>query len=127
MILRALSGTLERPERTKYIRLDREQTADPIRGGHAMKLRLRPFAARVALFCVPMVFLTGCNGGKRGDSSSSAPVASAPSASATTPSTFVSVTQPKDDGTIPSGTGIEKSKPSAGKGNVQGKVMFNGK
>src|SRR5687768_14262487 len=30
-----------------------------------------------------------------------------------------------DDGTIPSGTGVEKEKPAAGKGNVQGKAMFN--
>ena len=30
-----------------------------------------------------------------------------------------------DDDTIPSGTGVEKEKPSAGKGNVQGKALFN--
>ena len=30
-----------------------------------------------------------------------------------------------EDGTIPSGTGTEKEKPAAGKGNVQGKAMFN--
>src|SRR5688572_30317187 len=29
------------------------------------------------------------------------------------------------DGTIPSGTGVEKEKPAAGKGHVQGKAMFN--
>jgi hypothetical protein len=29
------------------------------------------------------------------------------------------------DGTIPSGTGVEKEKPAAGKANVQGKAMFN--
>lgn len=32
---------------------------------------------------------------------------------------------PNEDGTIPSGTGVEKEKPAAGKGNVQGKAMFN--
>lgn len=31
------------------------------------------------------------------------------------------------DGTIPSGVGVEREKPSAGKGNVQGKAFFNGK
>src|ERR671914_647121 len=31
------------------------------------------------------------------------------------------------DGTIPSGTGVEKEKPAAGKGNVQGKAFFNEK
>lgn len=33
---------------------------------------------------------------------------------------------PNPDGTIPSGTGVEKEKPAAGKGNVQGKVLYNG-
>ncbi len=33
--------------------------------------------------------------------------------------------QPNEDGTIPSGTGVEKEKPAAGKANVQGKAMFN--
>ena len=31
------------------------------------------------------------------------------------------------DGTIPSGTGVEREKPAAGKGNVQGKAFFNEK
>lgn len=35
--------------------------------------------------------------------------------------------KPNDDGTIPSGTGTEKEKPAAGKGNVQGKVLYNEK
>ena len=32
-----------------------------------------------------------------------------------------------EDGTIPSGTGVEKEKPAPGKGNVQGKALFNEK
>lgn len=36
-----------------------------------------------------------------------------------------SAAEPDADGFIPSGTGTEKEKPSAGKGNVQGKAMFN--
>ena len=34
--------------------------------------------------------------------------------------------KPTEDGFIPSGTGTEKEKPSAGKGNVQGRALFNG-
>lgn len=33
--------------------------------------------------------------------------------------------EPDAEGFIPSGTGTEKEKPAAGKGNVQGKAMFN--
>jgi hypothetical protein len=36
-------------------------------------------------------------------------------------------TKPNADGTLPSGTGVEKEKPAAGKGNVQGKVFYNEK
>jgi len=32
-----------------------------------------------------------------------------------------------DDGLIASGTGVEKEKPAPGKGNVQGKALYNGK
>jgi hypothetical protein len=35
--------------------------------------------------------------------------------------------KPNDDGTIPSGTGVEKEKPAPGTGNVQGKVFYNEK
>lgn len=35
--------------------------------------------------------------------------------------------KPNEDGTIPSGTGVEKEKPADGKGNVQGKVFYNEK
>lgn len=35
--------------------------------------------------------------------------------------------KPNEDGTIPSVTGVEKEKPAAGKGNVQGKAFFNEK
>jgi hypothetical protein len=33
--------------------------------------------------------------------------------------------KPNADGTIPSGTGVEKEKPAPGKGNVQGKAFYN--
>ena len=35
--------------------------------------------------------------------------------------------EPNEDGTIPSGTGVEKEKPAPGKGNVQGKAFYNEK
>ncbi|MGB2752616.1 MAG: carboxypeptidase-like regulatory domain-containing protein [Pyrinomonadaceae bacterium] len=35
--------------------------------------------------------------------------------------------QPNKDGTIPSGTGVEKEKPAAGKANVQGKAFYDEK
>ena len=35
--------------------------------------------------------------------------------------------EPNEDGTIPSGTGVEKETPAPGKGNVQGKAFFNDK
>jgi hypothetical protein len=38
-----------------------------------------------------------------------------------------SAAKPDDQGIIRSGTGAEKAKPEAGKANVQGKVLFNGK
>jgi hypothetical protein len=38
-----------------------------------------------------------------------------------------SSSKPDADGVIHSGTGVEKEKPAAGKANVQGRVLFNGK
>jgi hypothetical protein len=35
--------------------------------------------------------------------------------------------KPNEDGTIPSGSGVEKEKPEAGKANVQGKAFYNDK
>jgi hypothetical protein len=51
-----------------------------------------------------------------------------PDSNSSTPSKPTAATvKPNADGTIPSGTGVEKEKPSAGKGNVQGKAFFNEK
>ena len=36
-------------------------------------------------------------------------------------------TQVSQDGFLSSGIGVEKQKPEPGKGNVQGKVLYNGK
>ena len=40
--------------------------------------------------------------------------------------TASSAVKPNADGSIPSGTGVEKEKPAPGKGNVQGRVLYNG-
>ena len=44
---------------------------------------------------------------------------------ATRTNSNTTTTTQNEDGTIPSGTGTEKEKPAAGKGNVQGKALFN--
>jgi hypothetical protein len=41
------------------------------------------------------------------------------------PTSKTQSTEPNADGTISSGVGVEKEKPEAGKGNVQGKVFYN--
>ncbi|HEX3558039.1 MAG TPA: carboxypeptidase-like regulatory domain-containing protein [Pyrinomonadaceae bacterium] len=46
-------------------------------------------------------------------------------ANAANPNTNASSAGSDADGVIPSGTGVEKEKPSAGKGNVQGRVLYN--
>jgi hypothetical protein len=65
--------------------------------------------------------LLGCKMTKETTSTPSANTNSA--AEKSSPST----TKVNDDGTIASGTGVEKEKPAPGKGNVQGKVLYNEK
>lgn len=48
-----------------------------------------------------------------------------PNGDTATAKTTASPVKPNEDGAIPSGTGVEKEKPTAGKGNVQGKVLYN--
>ena len=47
------------------------------------------------------------------------------SGNSNTPTSKTQPAEPNADGTISSGVGVEKEKPEAGKGNVQGKVFFN--
>ena len=54
------------------------------------------------------------------------PSSRANSNSNTTSATSSSPAKPNADGTLPSGTGEEKEKPAAGRGNVQGKALYNG-
>jgi hypothetical protein len=70
-----------------------------------------------------VLLLSGCGTTTRASSSAAPTTASATDGAAPkSPETRV-----ESDGTIPSGTGREKEKPAAGKGNVQGRVLFNEK
>jgi hypothetical protein len=64
-------------------------------------------------------FMLGCK--PAGEVNSKQAVNTNTTAAKTNPSPV----KPNSDGTIASGTGVEKEKPEAGKGNVQGKVFYN--
>jgi hypothetical protein len=74
---------------------------------------------------LPLVILAaavlGCNQLSERANTNSA--TNSTTATKATPSTV----EPNEDGTVPSGTGVEKEKPEAGKANVQGKAFFNDK
>lgn len=72
----------------------------------------------LASILLSVLFITGCKSSKVGNSSTTGN-ANSPTSKTTTP------VKPNADGTLPSGTGVEKEKPAAGKGNVQGKVFYN--
>src|SRR5687767_9676470 len=82
-----------------------------------MSLRSETVLALVSL----AVVLLGCKSGQNVVGNESANNTANTTARANTAATQ------SEDGTIPSGTGVEKEKPAAGKGNVQGKAMFNEK
>ena len=67
-----------------------------------------------------VIFISGCK--SSGDVGSNSPA----NKNGDSTQTSTSPAKPNSDGTIPSGTGVEKEKPAAGKGNVQGKVFYNG-
>lgn len=73
----------------------------------------------VACILLSVIFIPGC---KSSRDTNSAPSDNTNRAKATAPPA-----KPNEDSTIPSGTGVEKEKPAAGKGNVQGKVLYNDK
>ena len=84
-------------------------------------MALKVKAAAVALM-LSAILLSGCTSAREGSSNS--PVSTANTKTATTNTTAPA--KPNADGTIASGTGVEKEKPAAGTGNVQGKVFYNG-
>jgi hypothetical protein len=72
----------------------------------------------IAAILFATLFMSGCK--------PSSEVNSAQPTGGNTATKTASPAKPNSDGTIPSGTGVEKEKPAAGKGNVQGRVLYNG-
>ncbi len=77
----------------------------------------------VASLLFTSIFVVGCNSSR--DVNSNQPSQSANTNTDTTKTTTPPA-KPNADDTIPSGAGVEKEKPATGKGNVQGKVFYNG-
>lgn len=73
----------------------------------------------VASILLSAIFISGCKSATEVNSNQLVSTNTATSKTTTPP------VKPASDGTIPSGTGVEKEKPAAGKGNVQGKVFYN--
>ncbi len=81
----------------------------------------------VASLLFTSIFVVACNSSR--DVNSNQPSQSANTNTDTTKTTTPPAkptAKPNADGTIPSGAGVEKEKPATGKGNVQGKVFYNG-
>lgn len=74
----------------------------------------------VAFIWLAALFISGCKSSR--EANSNQPV----STNTNTSKTSAPPVKPAADGTIPSGTGVEKEKPAAGTGNAQGKVFYNG-
>jgi hypothetical protein len=74
----------------------------------------------VAAILLAAVFISGCQ------SAGEKTAGNANAGAATAKASPAAAAKSNPDGTIPSGTGVEKEKPEAGKGNVQGKVFYNG-
>ncbi|HEX8846439.1 MAG TPA: hypothetical protein VF791_17460 [Pyrinomonadaceae bacterium] len=79
----------------------------------------------IATILVSALFALGCSSSNTNLTTSNSSAQPGASPEATT-ETSPTPSEPKTDGTIPSGTGVEKEKPAPGKGNVQGKVFYNG-
>lgn len=81
---------------------------------------------REAVACVLLsaVFMWGCKSSGDANSNASSRTSDAKTNAAKTDATPA---KPDADGVISSGTGVEKEKPAAGTGNVQGKAFYNEK
>ena len=82
---------------------------------------MRSRSETIITLVMGVAFLLGCNAAEKLTSNQ---------ASNSNTETVKGNTPPakaNNDGTIPSGTGVEKEKPAPGTGNVQGKAMFNEK
>lgn len=85
-------------------------------------MRLRPETSLTLI--VLAVMLLGCKAAQNLAGNENAN-GSGNTATTTRTNSNTATTVQNEDGTIPSGTGTEKEKPAAGKGNVQGKALFN--
>ena len=86
-------------------------------------MKLRPETVPTLVFAVAL--LLGCSAAERLVSNKSANANT--NAETTTKAATSSTAEAGDDEMVPSGTGVEKEKPAAGKGTVQGKAFFNEK
>jgi len=83
-----------------------------------MKLRTET----VLTLLLALALLLGCKAAEKLTSNNTAVTNSN---TTTAKSSNSETTEASEDGSIPSGEGVEKEKPAAGKGNVQGKAFFN--
>ncbi|HVF50827.1 MAG TPA: hypothetical protein VNA19_12110 [Pyrinomonadaceae bacterium] len=81
--------------------------------------------AVVACILLFVVFMPGCK--SSGEVSTTPTTANADTGTATAKKNTAPPAKSNADGTLPSGTGVEKEKPAPGTGNVQGKVFYNEK
>jgi hypothetical protein len=84
-----------------------------------MSIKGKGVAAAIVLLAV---FMLGCKFSGNINSDTATPPVGKNTNSTKTSTPPV---KPDEDGTISSGTGVEKEKPAAGKGNVQGRVFYN--
>jgi hypothetical protein len=93
--------------------------------GEKSRMNAMPIKSRRAVVTILLlaILMWGCK--SSGNLNSNSTNQSANKSSSKT-GTTASSSQPNDDGTIPSGTGVEKEKPAPGTGNVQGKALYNG-
>ena len=78
-----------------------------------------PGRETAALIVLVSVSIAGCSPHNGSTGATANPAAAARTKPAPAKST--------SDGTVPSETGVEKEKPAAGTGNIQGRVLYNGK
>ena len=80
---------------------------------------MRKTFALLVLLALSAALLSGCK------SAGPDPTAQSGGAGVDTAKKTATPAKPDADGVIPSGTGVEKEKPAAGKGHVQGKAFYN--
>ncbi len=80
---------------------------------------MRKTFAPLVLLALSAALLSGCK------SAGPDPTTQSGGAGADTAKKTATPAKPDADGVIPSGTGVEKEKPAAGKGHVQGKAFYN--